>query len=104
MSNDLNISLEDLIDSQREIADLIGLDNYIKLVRYYGGDSPYIQTQSKLIKSSRNSKIREAADGYNVKELARQHGLSVRHLYNIVPRDIRVKKRAQPLDGQIKLY
>lgn len=99
-----NITLDDLIDSQKEIAELIGLDNYIKLVQYYGGGSPYIQTQSKLVKPARNAAIREAADGYNTRELARQYGLSPRQAYNIIPKELRIKKRNKPMDGQTKLY
>lgn len=104
MSEKLDITFDDLIDSQKEIAELIGLDNYIKLVQYYGGGSPYIQAQSKLVKPSRNAAIREAADGYNTKELARQYGISSRQAYNIISRELRIKKRNRPVDGQTKLY
>ena len=38
------ISLDDLSDRQREIAEVIGIENYIKLSKRFGGeDSVYIQ-------------------------------------------------------------
>jgi Mor family transcriptional regulator len=104
MIENLDVTLDDLLDSQKELAELIGLDNYIKLVHYYGGGSAYFQAPSKLIKPARNRAIIEAADGYNAKELARQHGISLRQAYNIIPREIRIKRKNKPMDGQIRLF
>ena len=50
------ISLDDLSDRQREIAEVIGIENYIKLSKRFGGeDSVYIQKYSEIIKSMRSS-------------------------------------------------
>lgn len=54
------ISLDDLSDRQREIAEVIGIENYIKLSKRFGGeDSVYIQKYSEIIKSVRNKEIRK---------------------------------------------
>jgi len=34
-----DIRVEDLTDKQREVADLIGFDNYLKLIQYYAADT-----------------------------------------------------------------
>lgn len=45
------INIDDLYGNQREIAEVIGIDNYIKLSKYFGGeDSLYIQKYSELAK------------------------------------------------------
>lgn len=47
------INIDDLYGNQREIAEVIGIDNYIKLSKYFGGeDSLYIQKYSELVKIS----------------------------------------------------
>ena len=49
----LIISLEDLSDRQREIAEIVGIENYIKLSKRFGGeDSIYIQKYSPFFRSA----------------------------------------------------
>ena len=76
------ISLDDLSDRQREIAEVIGIENYIKLSKRFGGeDSVYIQKYSEIIKSVRNKEIRKKYnDGHNISELAKIYNLSVRYI------------------------
>ena len=77
----MDIRLDDLTGNQREIAELIGLDNYIKLSKRYGGDSSiYIQKYSEIVKAARNREIRKKYNGYNVRQLARMYNLSEQHI------------------------
>ena len=77
----MDIRLDDLTGNQREIAELIGLDNYIKLSKRYGGDSSlYIQKYSEIVKLARNREIRKKYNGYNVRQLARMYNLSEQHI------------------------
>lgn len=39
----VEIHLDDLIGTQRDIAEVIGIENYIKLCKAFGGDTVYIQ-------------------------------------------------------------
>lgn len=39
----MEIHLDDLIGTQRDIAEVIGIENYIKLCKAFGGDTVYIQ-------------------------------------------------------------
>lgn len=39
----VEIHLDDLIGTQRDIAEVIGIENYIKLCKSFGGDTVYIQ-------------------------------------------------------------
>lgn len=77
----MDIRLEDLAESQREIAELIGLDNYVKLSRLYGGDSSlYIQKYTEITKNARNREIRKKYNGKNTLQLARMYNLSERQV------------------------
>lgn len=77
----MDIKLDDLTGNQREIAELIGLDNYIKLSKLYGGDSSlYIQKYTEITKNARNREIRKKYNGYNIRQLAKMYNLSEQHI------------------------
>lgn len=100
MSTQYLVALESLSENQREIAELIGLENYVKLVRRYGGDDIYIQKYTEMLKPSRDREILAKFNGYNYAELAAEYDLSVRSIYKIVSHVIQSKKHA-PLDDQL---
>lgn len=78
----VNISLDDLNGNQHEIAEIIGIENYIKLSKHFGGeDSLYIQKYSELVKISRNREIRKLRNnGYSASKLAKMYNLSTRYI------------------------
>ena len=49
----VEIHLDDLIGTQRDIAEVIGIENYIKLCKAFGGDTVYIQKYTELQKVER---------------------------------------------------
>ena len=81
----VNISLENLKGNQHEIAEIIGIDNYVKLSKHFGGeDSLYIQKYSELVKVSRNNEIRKLRKkGYSASKLAKMYNLSTRYIHII---------------------
>jgi len=102
MSDDTLIIMDNLSDTQREIADIIGFDNYLNLVRFVNGDSIYIPKYSELLKPCVDEEIRGKFDGYNFRELAAEYNVAVKTIYNKVPPDLRTEKRTRPIDGQLK--
>lgn len=81
---EFNITMKDLSDKQREIAEVIGIDNYIKLSKRFGGeDSIYIQKYSELIKGVRNKEICDKFTGKNIPQLAKEYNLSERYIRKI---------------------
>lgn len=79
--SELKIQFEDLAESQRKIAELIGMENYIKLSKRFGGDgSLYIQKYSEITKTARNREIRRRYNGHNIPQLANMYDLSERHV------------------------
>ena len=70
------IRLEDLNDEQQQVAELIGLENFRKLMAVFGGVNLYIPKADKLERLDRNDKIRAEFNGYNFRELAKKYSLT----------------------------
>ena len=98
--SELTIAMENLSANQREIAEIIGLGSYLKLVRHFGGDNIYIQKYSELLRPNRDQEILEKFNGYNYSELASEYDLSVRTIYKLVSPVIAQRKNA-PLPEQL---
>ncbi len=77
------VELEHLNEEQREVAEIIGLDNYIELVRLLGGSYVYVPMSNTLVKEARNRAIRSEFDG-DYKLLARKYQLTTTQIRNIL--------------------
>lgn len=94
---------DDLTQSQRDVADLIGLENYRKLVDMYAGELIYIPKPDSFDRLVRNQKIVDEFDGNNVGELARKYRLTPVTIRRIVDEKRRALLMA-PLEGQLSLF
>lgn len=102
MKKDLlhQLTIEDLPESQRDIAEVIGLDNYLKLVRLVSGDNVYICKVDELARCVRNKEIRRKFNGYNFSELAREYNLTTRTVRTIVGGTI----KNYVVEGQMSMF
>ena len=100
MDIDKLISIDQLRGEQRELAEIIGLDAYKKLIRHYGGNQLYIQQADSVLKDVRDKELNEKFDGTNYRKLSIEYGIS-----EMTIRDIVAPKRKQlrlaPLEGQM---
>lgn len=103
VSEEKKIRLQDLYGVQRDIAEAIGIDSYIKLTKIFGGDNIYIQKYSEVIKIQRNAEIREKFNGYNSDQLAREYDLSERYV-RMLCADLIDDMRSRPPEGQMSLF
>lgn len=94
--------LEDLSQEQKKIADLIGKDNFKKLMEEYGGTYFYIPKTDKIERMERNEQIKAEFDGYNFRELAQKYGLTEVTIRSILSDKVRAV-RARPMEGQLPL-
>ena len=78
------LTLEDLQEQHREIAELIGLDGLLKLADAYGGTSLYIPQVRELKKNRIYKAILEEYDGTNIKQLAGKYQVSEATVYKIL--------------------
>lgn len=99
MNENLNgIGIDDLQGDQRELAELIGLETYLKLVRIIGGSSIYIAKGDKLEAIIRNRKICEEFDGKNYRHLAAKFSLSERVVRTIINESLPARGKIQETD------
>lgn len=91
---------EQLREDQRELADVIGLEAYKKLIRHYGGNQLYIQQVDSVLKDLRDKELNEKFDGSNYKELSREYGISEMTIRDIVA-EKRRQLRGEVLEGQL---
>lgn len=89
-----------LPEEQKELAELIGLDAYKKLVERYAGSPIYIQKADSVMKSVRDEEIRSRFDGSNYRELALAYGLAISTVREIVA-SRRREIRGAPVKGQL---
>lgn len=78
------IKIEDLQEEDVVLAELIGLDNFKKLVMAYGGGYIYIKKYDTIFRYVRDEEIQKKFNGFNYRELAREYGLTVNRVRNIV--------------------
>ena len=95
------LKLDDLKGREcHDIAELIGMEAFIKLVRVYGGCEPYIPQIKELVKPVRNEIIEREFTGDNQFHLAKKWGLSERQVRNLTQGKLQEIKK-QPISGQI---
>jgi Uncharacterized conserved protein len=70
-------------DRYRPIAELIGVENLIKLAEYSKGDALYIPSSDYFLRPIRDQRIREEYRGSNSHLLARKYNLSERRIREI---------------------
>ncbi len=93
------ITLEKLSAEQKELAEIVGIEAYRKLVTNYGGMNIYIHKLETILRESRNIEICNAFNGFNYRELAKKYNLSEKTVREIIS-----GRDAEPLDGQISFF
>jgi Mor family transcriptional regulator len=69
----------------KRFAELIGIENTLLIAREFGGAYLYIPKLDGLAREIRDASIRCDFDsGRTVRELARRHNLTERHIYTIL--------------------
>lgn len=81
-----DLTLEQLDGDSRELAEVIGIDAFKKLVEVYGGSSIlYVPNFTNLRVTVRDRRlVQEYNSGKTVKQLARKYQLSERRVHQII--------------------
>lgn len=80
------LTIDDLEPEQKQLAQLLGVEKYIELIKIYGGSSLYISKADTLSRNIRDKQIREEFNG-NYRELATKYRMSERYIRGIVYKD-----------------
>jgi len=79
------INQYELSEDQRELANCIGIENYYKLIKEYGGSMIYIAKPGVIERQRRNDMIiQEYEQGAAYRQLANKYHLSSVQIRNIV--------------------
>lgn len=97
------LTLDDLQGESRELAEVVGMELFRRLVELYGGANIYIPKVEGLILPMRNDLIVREYTGNNIFELSRKWGLTERRIQDIVKAKAE-EMRMKPLDGQTSLF
>lgn len=97
------ITFDDLEPEQRELAELIGLEAYKRLISVYAGSYVYVCKSETITAKIRNRKICMEFNGYNFRELARKYNLSERQIRNITSEEL-ARLKNKPPENQISFF
>ena len=91
------ITVDDLPESYRDVAAVVGVQNAILLSEALGGLTYYFQQLDKVLMRKRDQLIRDEFDGANHRPLARKYGLSEVWIREIVQR-ARASRTGKPAE------
>lgn len=97
-----SLTLADLQENHRAIAEVVGMEGMLKLCKSFGGSGIYIPKQKELIKNKVYENIYKEYNGTNTKVLANKYDVSEATVYNIV-RDKISKGVTRRLQGQMSI-
>ena len=60
----MEIKREDIPDNMINMLEIVGMENFLKIIKEYGGDALYIPYYKSLKKKARNREIRKAYNGF----------------------------------------
>lgn len=97
------LTLDDLSGEQLELAECIGLEAYISLVRNYAGSPLNVPMPDTITMNLRNTEIKSKFNGYNFRELAKEYCLSEASIRRIVS-DVVKEERSKPYENQCTFF
>lgn len=77
------VELEHLKGEQRELAELIGIDAYRKIVSVYGGEKLFISRLDSIISANRKNLVKAALSAYSDTETMAAFNLTNREFERI---------------------
>ncbi|MGL5348596.1 MAG: Mor transcription activator family protein [Peptostreptococcaceae bacterium] len=80
----MRVEITDISDNMVAMYDALGEEKFIEVVKLYGGNNVYIPTYKSVIRAGRDREIIRKYNGVNGESLAREYGISVVQLRNIV--------------------
>lgn len=87
------IMADDLPESYREVSQIVGIENALKLSEYFGGLPLYFPKLNTLIARKKTIFIRKHFNGSNHRELARATGYTERWVYQILCSKKKMRKK-----------
>jgi Mor family transcriptional regulator len=84
MNEHLEIQLDDLPESVREVANLIGIDALMEIIAHYGGERVYIPKKQELTRKSIEQQAKELLKTMSAADAAKKLKVSRQTIYRII--------------------
>lgn len=76
----------DVPETYQPIVSLIGMDAFLKLCWYGSGDEIYFPMPETIFRKARDRLLLQEYNGYNIDELSKKYGLTIKQVKNIIKR------------------
>lgn len=97
------LSIEDLPEPYRTIAENCGMEVVVILAEQFGGSQINFQKLDTILYTLKEKLIRKEFNGYNYLELARKYSCSTSWIRKITS-DMVQRERNKPVDGQMSIF
>lgn len=94
---------DDLAEDYQMLAQAIGMDGLLNLVKHYGGMQIYIPKKDNLLRDMKVKEIRQKFNGRNIKQLVNEFGVSESFVYKVI-RDKIAQGIKHDIPGQTNLF
>ena len=74
----------DIPETYQPIVSMIGVDALIKLCQYSMGNEIYFPMAETILRKTRNRMMIQEYTGYNIKDLSKKYGLTIKQVQNII--------------------
>lgn len=98
------LTMDDLEEQHRQIAEVIGIECLLKLAEHFSGSGIYLPQLKTLVMNKIHSTILDEYDGTNVRQLASKYQVSQSTVYNIVREKILKGSAKKQMPGQINIF
>ncbi len=88
--------LEDIAETYRPVAEIVGVERFVRLSEYACGDEIYFPKPENILVPARNRRIQVEYNGYNIKQLAEKYELTTKQI-GFILRDV-------PVPGQLDIF
>ena len=80
----MDIQMDDIPYSLHQMVEIIGMENFLKICKMYGGSSIYIPVYKRATQGIRNAAILKDYNGKNIDALRIKYKLSNRRIRDLV--------------------
>lgn len=80
----MKIEVYDVPEVLDNMVGIVGIEKFVEVSRFYGGENVYIPLYKSLVRKARNREIARKFNGVNFRELALEYGISVTHVKRIL--------------------
>lgn len=84
----MDILMDEIPYNLHTMVEIIGMENFLKLTKFYGGSNVYIPVYHRVTMGERNREIARQYNGKNINQLRMKYGITEMQLKKILEQDL----------------